>query len=264
MFNVNAISAFNDNYIWCISNTDTQEAWIVDPGDASPVVAHLERERLTLRGILITHHHGDHVGGVSRLLKQWDVPVYGPRTTPYGGVTQPLDEGDTLELPGMTFQILAVPGHTLDHIAFYCSALGDTPALFCGDTLFACGCGRLFEGRPEQMQQSLAKLIALPDATRVYCAHEYTLANLRFARAVLPNDAALQAFETTCEKRRESGKPTLPVTLGNEKQLNPFLRWGDNALIQSAMEYAGNQGLELSPDQPASVFAIIRRWKDHF
>ena len=264
MFKVDAIAAFNDNYIWCISNTETHDAWVVDPGYAAPVLETLRREHLTLRGILITHHHGDHVGGVSRLLESADVPVYGPKNSPFKGASHYLEDGDTLALPGLTFHVLAVPGHTLDHIAYYCPQLDDAPALFCGDTLFACGCGRLFEGQPAQMQASLAKLAALPDATRVYCAHEYTLSNLRFARAVLPEDQALLAFESDCRKKRDAGQPTLPVTLGNEKQLNPFLRWGDNNLIQSAKTYAGDQGLAFSPDQAASVFAVIRSWKDHF
>lgn len=258
------IPAFNDNYIWCVVDPEQQRAIVVDPGDAAPVVEFLEQNGLKLEAILITHHHGDHVGGVKKLLQYRSVPVYGPATTPFPGITQALSEGDQAQVMDLDFQVIEVPGHTLDHIAYYAPEGLPWPALFCGDTLFACGCGRLFEGSAEQMQRSLAKLAALPDATRVFCAHEYTLANLRFSRAVLPQDEQLQAFENQCQSDREAGRPTLPVTLGNEKLLNPFLRWGDNAVISAAMDYAGREGLEISPETPASVFAVVRRWKDKF
>ncbi len=264
MQNVFPIPAFNDNYIWCITSSDGRRATVVDPGDAGPVLDYLRSHNLTLEAILVTHHHGDHVGGIARLLQTWDVPVYGPATTPYHGVTQPLEDGASVTVMDVAYRVIAVPGHTLDHIAYFAAEGFAWPVLFCGDTLFACGCGRLFEGSAEQMQQSLARLAALPDDTRVFCAHEYTLANLRFARAVLPEDQQLAEFETQCKRSREAGQPTLPVTLGNEKLLNPFLRWADREVISSAMAYASSKGEALTPDSPSSVFAAVRRWKDNF
>jgi len=264
MQSVFPIPAFNDNYIWCITSADGRRATVVDPGDAGPVQAHLNAHNLTLEAILVTHHHGDHVGGISRLLKEHDVPVYGPAHTPYGGITRPLEDGGSATVMDTHYRIINVPGHTLDHIAYFADDGFPWPALFCGDTLFACGCGRLFEGSPEQMQKSLARLAALPDDTRIFCAHEYTLANLRFARAVLPEDQGLAEFEARCRRTREEGHPTLPVTLGNEKLLNPFLRWSDREVISAAMAYASSEGNALTPDSPSSVFAAVRRWKDNF
>lgn len=258
------IPAFNDNYIWCVTDPDKKRAIIVDPGDASPVIEFLQQQGLELEAILVTHHHGDHVGGVASLLKHQSVPVYGPAKSPFPGITHPLSEGDPVSVMALDFQVIEVPGHTLDHIAYYAPEGLDWPALFCGDTLFACGCGRLFEGSPEQMQQSLAKLTALPDDTRVFCAHEYTLANLRFSRALLPDDIDLQTFQSQCQSDREQGRPTLPVTIGKEKTRNPFLRWADKEVISAAMDYAKSEGLTLSPETPASVFAVVRRCKDRF
>lgn len=264
MNNIHPIPAFNDNYIWCFADSAGRSAVVVDPGDAGPVLDFLKARKLSLAAILITHHHGDHVGGVAALLRHYEAPVFGPAETPFKGVTHPLEDGASANVMGIDFQVINVPGHTLDHIAYFAPTGFPWPALFCGDTLFACGCGRLFEGTPEQMQSSLARLAELPDQTRVFCAHEYTLANLRFARTVVPGDQALADFESRCRQARQEQRPTLPVTLGNEKLLNPFLRWADNEVISAAMAYASEEGMAISAESPQSVFATIRRWKDRF
>lgn len=264
MFNIRAISAFSDNYIWCLSDPASGKALIVDPGQAQPVLEHLTRHQLSLDTILVTHHHPDHTGGIAELTKAFpDARVTGPADSPFKGVTNPVHPGGEVVWRGLTFQVMAVPGHTLDHIAFYTATPVDNrPVLFCGDTLFVCGCGRLFEGKPEQMKQSLHSLRDLPDATAVYCAHEYTLANLRFARSWLPDDAELAAFEQDCIARRERGEATVPSTMATEKALNPFLRWDDPAVIEAASRYASSAGLPCDSDN--AIFAAIRHGKDHF
>lgn len=231
-------------------------AAVVDPGDAAPVLEYLGREKLALCAILATHHHPDHVGGVAELLRTYDVPVYGPRGEPIATLTHPVSEGDEVTVPqlGVSFSVLDIPGHTRAHIAYYGAG-----ALFCGDTLFACGCGRVFEGTPEQMYASLEKLLALPDETNVYCGHEYTLANIGFARAVEPANAALEARERRDRATRDAGRPTLPSTLGEEKATNPFLRCREPAVVESANKYLGSRIAG-----PAAVFAAIREWKNRF
>ena len=248
------VSAFKDNYVWTLRND--RHAAVVDPGDARPVLEYLAREKLQLAAILATHHHADHVGGIAQLVQEYRVPVYGPRHEPIATVTRPVSEGDQVSIPqlGASFSVLDIPGHTRAHIAYYGAG-----ALFCGDTLFACGCGRLFEGTAEQMYASLQKLQALPDATRVYCGHEYTLANIGFANAVEPRNGALKLREQRDRRLREAGSPTLPSPLGDEKATNPFLRSREPAVIESANKYLGGRIAD-----PVKVFAAIRAWKNEF
>lgn len=250
------VAAFRDNYIWTLRAPGARSAVVVDPGDAAPVLEHLAQEGLELSAILATHHHPDHVGGIAELVARRNVPVYGPRGEPISTMTHPVGGGDEVSLPqlGVTFQVLDIPGHTRAHVAYYGAG-----ALFCGDTLFACGCGRLFEGTAEQMYASLEKLSSLPDDTRVYCGHEYTLANIGFARTVEPGNDALALREQQARRLREAGRPTLPSTLGEEKQTNPFLRCAEPAVIESANKYLGARIAD-----PVRVFSAIRDWKNRF
>lgn len=252
-----AVPAFADNYLWLIH--DGRHAAAVDPGAAAPVRAALDAHGLRLTAILLTHHHADHIGGVPELLRHEPVPVYGPRHEAITGVTTPLGEDDTVAVPGLglTLSVLDVPGHTRGHIAYVAPAQG---WLFCGDTLFGAGCGRLFEGTPAQMADSLAKLAALPDQTQVFCAHEYTLANLRFARAVEPGNAALLARVERDSARRAQGLPTIPSTVGAEKASNPFLRYREPAIV-AALVAAGRLAPGATPGQ---AFAALREWKNSF
>jgi len=257
MTSIIPIPAFTDNYIWSIE--DGTSAAIVDPGDAAPVLAHLEERGLELVAIVTTHHHGDHVGGNEALLAQFDVPVFGPARERIPGRTRALAEGDRIELPklGLSFSVLDVPGHTAGHIAYVGEVEG--PVVFCGDTLFAGGCGRLFEGTAEQMWNSLSKLASLPDATRAYCAHEYTLANLRFARAVEPGNAALQARIEIETARRERGEPTVPSSIEDERATNPFLRAAEPHVRAAAEAQAGH-----ALRDTVAAFAALREWKNRF
>ncbi|TAK72493.1 MAG: hydroxyacylglutathione hydrolase [Betaproteobacteria bacterium] len=253
-FEVVPLRAFKDNYIWTLRND--RHAAVVDPGDAQPVLDYLQHERLKLCAVLATHHHPDHVSGVADLLAHHAVPVYGPRGEPIPTLTHPVDEGDEIEIPqlGLRFNVLDVPGHTRAHIAYY-----GANCLFCGDTLFACGCGRLFEGTAQQMVDSLAKLAALPEETLVYSGHEYTLANIDFARAVEPDNEELKARAASDAEKRKSERPTLPSTIGREKKTNPFLRCLQPAVIASANKYLGTRASD-----PVQVFAAIRQWKNNF
>ena len=254
-----AIAAFSDNYIWMLH--DGHQAVVVDPGDATPVLAALEAHSLRLVGILVTHHHSDHVGGLAALRSHLDGPIYGPRRekipTPYTAV----DAGQSVELLGQRFDVIDVPGHTAGHIAFHCAAPmdGSAPILFCGDTLFSGGCGRLFEGTPAQMHASLHALAALPGNSRVCCAHEYTLGNLRFARQIEPANAELAAYQRWCEAQRTDGLPTLPSTVFTERQINPFLRASEPAVVAAALAHSPS-----SHADPVSVFATLRQWKNDF
>ena len=257
MLHIQPIEAFSDNYIWLLADPETDAAFVVDPGDAAPVIARLEELGLTLTGVLITHHHFDHVGGLTELRERYQPLVYGPDNPAIDGIDHILREGDTIEVFGATFSILEVPGHTLDHIAYFHG--GDEPVLFCGDTLFAGGCGRVFEGNPPMMLKSLESLAVLPVATRVYCAHEYTLANLAFARAVEPDNAALTARVSAAESTRARGEPTVPSDIGLELATNPFLRCDQEALRASL----DSQG-RLEGTAPAEVFTTVRGWKDNF
>ena len=249
------VPAFNDNYIWLVRGR-TDRVAIVDPGDADPVLEFLARERLTPAAILCTHHHGDHVGGVADLRARYDVPVYGPRRERIAALTHRLGDGDRVALPnlGLTFTVLDIPGHTAGHIAYVGDGL-----LFCGDTLFSAGCGRLFEGTAEQMHASLGKLAALPRDTAVYCGHEYTQANLAFALTVEPENGAAQAYQRDVAGRRARNEITLPSTIGQERQINPFLRCHVPS-VRAATE--ARAGRTLTTD--TEVFAALRRWKDTF
>jgi hydroxyacylglutathione hydrolase len=254
MLQVVPVAAFKDNYVWTLRSAT--HAAVVDPGEAKPVLDYLAREKLELAAILATHHHADHVGGIAELRARYEVPVYGPKHEPIATLTRAVAEGDTVKLPelGVSFSVLDIPGHTRAHIAYYGAG-----ALFCGDTLFACGCGRLFEGTAEQMYASLAKLAALPDETKVYCGHEYTLANIGFAKAVEPGNRALAEREARDRKLRDAGQPTLPSTLRDEKATNPFLRCREPAVVESANKYLGSRVAD-----PVRVFAAIRDWKNKF
>ncbi len=254
------IRAFSDNYIWLVR--EGGNAAVVDPGDAAPVQSYLDREGLTLTAILNTHHHGDHVGGNAALLARCAVPVFGPAREAIPGRTRALAEGDAFTVPGigLALSVLDVPGHTAGHVAYVAADGGEAgPLAFVGDTLFAGGCGRLFEGTPAQMAQSLGKLAALPGATRVYCAHEYTLANLRFALAVEPGNAALRARLARDEARRDAGVPTVPSSIAVELATNPFLRAAEAAVFAAAEARAGRR-LAGAVD----AFAVLREWKNAF
>jgi hydroxyacylglutathione hydrolase len=256
MISITPIPAFKDNYIWCLH--DGTQAWVIDPGDAAPVRSFLSKRQLPLSGILITHHHSDHIGGVTELIRDNPLTaVCGPDNPAIAGITHKMREGDSLALLGLAFSVLEVPGHTLDHIAYF-SATPARPIVFCGDTLFAAGCGRLFEGTAEQMYGSLRKLAALPATTAIYCTHEYTLANLRFAQAVEPENAAIKERSIAAAQTRARGEPTLPSTLQLELATNPFLRIDQPAVRRASQ----NQG-QVSTEN-VQIFAALRSWKDHF
>ncbi|TCL06667.1 hydroxyacylglutathione hydrolase [Sodalis ligni] len=249
--NLISIPAFQDNYIWLLYNNQ-QESIIVDPGEAAPAVAALTERRLTLKGILLTHHHQDHVGGVADLVARYHVPVYGPQETASKGADHIVGEGDRVNLLDLDFQILAFPGHTLGHIGFY-----SAPYLFCGDTVFSAGCGRLFEGTPRQMYESFQKVKRLPPDTLICAAHEYTLANLAFARSILPEDEPIAAYEREIRQLRSKNQASLPSTLQIEDKINLFLRCHDIDLQR-----------KLDPhhtlDEEWRIFALLREKKDHF
>jgi hydroxyacylglutathione hydrolase len=248
------VRAFNDNYVWTLVSGGN--AAVVDPGEAPPVLDYLRAHKLTLTAILNTHHHADHVGGNQELLRHFPVPVYGPYDARIASVSRRVREGDrfTLDGIGIELSVLEIPAHTRSHIAFVGADL-----LFCGDTLFACGCGRIFEGTPRQMHDALAKLTALPDRTRVYCGHEYTLSNIRFAKAAEPGNPLLAAWEHEATAQRERNEPTLPSTIGREKAANPFVRCSEPGVIAAASKRAG----KALPDA-VSVLAEIRDWKNNF
>jgi hydroxyacylglutathione hydrolase len=256
MLKVLAVPAFQDNYLWLIH--DGVHAAVVDPGDAAPILAALDAHQLSLVAILLTHHHADHVGGVPALLSRFKVPVFGPRSEAIADITHPLAEGDSATIPelSLALSILDVPGHTRGHIAYVAHSQG---WLFCGDTLFAGGCGRLFEGTPEQMVASLTKLAGLRDDTQVYCAHEYTLANLRFAQAVEPGNAALLERIRTEQLKRERGEPTVPSTIGLEKATNPFLRYSSPEILASL-----EKNDHIATREPIAAFAALRQWKNSY
>ena len=255
------IPAFADNYLWIIHNGS--KAIVVDPGDATPILHALRQHHLTLSAILLTHHHADHIGGVSALLKDHQddqkIPVYGPANDGISSVTHPLSEGQRIILTGVNLQleVIDVPGHTAGHIAYYAP---DQRWLFSGDTLFAGGCGRLFEGTPAQMLHSLDKLSRLPSETAVYCAHEYTLSNLRFALAVEPDNHLLRDRMQREQEKRDQGLPTVPSTIGLERATNPFLRSREASVIHRLLH---ERNLTDASDE-AATFGVLREWKNQF
>ena len=256
MLKVTPVKAFRDNYIWLIHGADPRRVAIVDPGDARPVLEAIKAQGLEPVAILLTHHHPDHSAGIPLLQQAYDIPAWGPASEPVPGMTMAVSGRDRVELPalGRAFDVIDIPGHTAGHIAFHGHG-----ALFCGDTLFSAGCGRIFEGTPAQMLASLDALAALPDETRVYCGHEYTLANLRFAQAVEPGNAEIAQHAEHVAALREDDKPSLPSTLGVERRINPFLRSDEPAVRDAAARHAGD-----ALASRVEVFAAVRRWKDEF
>lgn len=255
--NLIALPAFTDNYIWMLH--DGRQAVVVDPGESAPVIAALDAHQLALAAILVTHHHADHVGGIEALRPRLQGSVYGPQRERIPQPCVALTDGEAISVLGLRFEVIDVPGHTSGHIAYFHAAdVGEPPILFCGDTLFSGGCGRLFEGTPAQMHGSLSRLAALPGDTRVCCAHEYTLANLRFAHAVEPRNDALSDYTAWCEAQRGAGRPTLPSSIAREREVNPFLRCDQPAVAHSARAHGAGS------DEPVAVLAALRQWKNDF
>jgi len=255
LLNVTAIPAFDDNYLWLIDDNHGH-ACIVDPGDADAVLTVLDQKQLTLDAILVTHHHSDHIGGVEKLVAATGATVYGPAKEAIPHITHKLENNNIINILNDECKVIYMPGHTSGHIGYYFPNQGK---LFCGDTLFVAGCGRLFEGTAEQMFNSLRILAALPSDTQIYCAHEYTLSNLRFAQTVEPNNQAITDKIAWCQQRRKEGLATVPSTIAEELATNPFLRSHEPDVIQSAKQKSGKNALS-----PVEVFATIRAMKDSF
>lgn len=249
------VRAFKDNYIWLVQGDDPRRVVVVDPGDADPVMAAVQAHGLEPVAVFCTHHHGDHSGGIPALRAAYGIPAFGPARERIAGISDPVAEGDTIALPGFaTYHVIDIPGHTAGHIAY----IGDNK-VFCGDTLFSAGCGRLFEGTPEQMFASLSRLAALPDTTEVYCGHEYTAANLRFALTVEPGNVDARAYEQEVALKRARDEITLPTTIARERRVNPFLRTDAPDVRRAAQARAAQKS-----DTGSAVFATLRRWKDGF
>lgn len=256
MLEIIPLPALKDNYIWLLKNRASGHVAMVDPSEAGPVLDVIDSENLIPIAILITHHHWDHVGGIAEITASYDIPVYTPKTESVDGSTHPVGEGDVVSLPelNMTLNILDVPGHTAGAVAYYTESV-----VFSGDTLFTAGCGRLFEGTPAQMHDSLNKFKALNDDTLLYCGHEYTLANLQFAHAVEPDNTVILERLAQTRLAREKNEVTVPASLAIEKESNPFLRCDQTNVIQAAAHYA-----KKNLSEPVDVFAAIREWKNHF
>lgn len=247
---IEPILAFEDNYIWALREND--QVVVVDPGEAGPVERHLAKVGARLTAILVTHRHGDHIGGIAELMARHPVPVYGPAREATEVVTHPLHDGARVSVLGIEFEVIEVPGHTLGHIAYYRKGV-----LFCGDTLFGAGCGRVFEGTLPQMHASLARLATLPPDTQVYCAHEYTQSCLRFAKTVEPDNATIDTRIAAVAAQRAAGQPSVPSSLAEELATNPFLRWSAPAVIAAATARLGHR-----PANDAATFGAIRVWRD--
>ena len=256
MIQIEPIKAFNDNYIWAIIDSDKKTTWVVDPGDANSVLEFCTHHNYQLAGILVTHHHHDHCGGVKLLREKFNIPVYGP-THDAILTTHAIHDKAIIFLPecNLHFKILFIPGHTLEHVAFYCA---EENLLFCGDTLFSAGCGRIFEGTPQQMYDSLIKLAALPDETKIYCGHEYTLSNLKFSKLVEPDNSDIDDYIAKVVDYHSKENPSLPSTMALERKVNPFLRVTTPTVIKSAEHKTGK-----SIKNPVEVFSIIREWKNN-
>ncbi|MBR9883001.1 MAG: hydroxyacylglutathione hydrolase [Oceanospirillales bacterium] len=257
MYSVTPIPAFRDNYIWALQGPNPDTVVVVDPGDAEPVERYLKENGLTLNAILITHHHADHTGGVPELTCSRGIPVYGPANSPFNGITHRLEDGDSISILGHVLEIKAVPAHTLDHISYLQAQ--DQPQLFCGDTLFLAGCGRLFEGTATQMHEAMEYFASLPGATLVYCTHEYSLSNLAFAQAVEPNNKEIAATIDKCRALRAQDTPTLPSAIASEKMINPFMRTSVQSVIESAERHTGS-----SLSTSVEVLSVLREWKNQF
>jgi len=256
MIEIIPLPALKDNYIWLLKNKISRHVVIIDPSEAEPVLDLVKSDNLIPIAIMITHHHWDHVGGIPGITEQFNIPVYTPKTETVAGSTHPVGEGDVIALPELelSFKILDVPGHTSGAVAYYTEE-----RVFSGDTLFTAGCGRMFEGTPPQMHASLSKFKTLPDKTLLYCGHEYTVANLKFAASVEPDNKAIQERLQLAEEARSLNQPTVPATLAEEKITNPFLRCDKPAVISAASNFSGK-----SLQEPAEVFAAVRQWKDNF
>jgi len=257
MINVHPVKIFKDNYIWVLH--DKVYAIVVDPGSSNEIISFLQKNNLKLVAILVTHRHSDHTDGIGELIRLFNIPVYGPKSQAIPLVSNQVSEGQKIlsEVLGITFTVLEMPGHTREHIGY--SIEHPFNGVFCGDTLFSCGCGRAFEGTYEQMYASLNKLSQLPDDTRIYCTHEYTLDNIRFAKCVDPENLTLLKYESLCEQLRTEQKPTLPTQIALEKTINPFLRCNDSKIIASAQNYS-----QQFTNNPVEIFSILRQWKDNF
>ena len=257
MSTIFGIKALKDNYIWAIHGSDNTQVVVVDPGEAKPVLDYLAQSTCTLAGILLTHHHWDHTNGVNELLQHFPtIPVYSSKIDKVPGATHLIQEGDQIVLAGLLYpvSVIAIPGHTLGHVAYL---YGNH--LFCGDTLFSCGCGRIFEGTPTQMFYSLQKLKQLPLDTLIYCGHEYTLANIAFAQTIEPTNHLLEQRKHTVKNLRDKQLPSLPVTLDIELQTNPFLRCAEPHIISSAQHHATSK-----LTTPLEIFTHLREWKNLF
>ncbi|MBD5771572.1 hydroxyacylglutathione hydrolase [Marinomonas colpomeniae] len=253
------LPAFEDNYIWIIEDKDSSDIWAVDPGSAEVVLNYCNENTKNLVGILITHHHNDHTGGVADLKQHSKCPVYGPKHLT-SLVTQPMSEGDHLDIFSREFKVIETPGHTLDHLCYFSDSQHDKPILFSGDTLFKGGCGRIMEGTPELMLTAMTKISVLPDDTLIYCTHEYTLANYRFALSLEPENTDLIESNIASKQQRENNIPTLPSILSLEKKTNPFLRTHNI----SVKTHAAQQLKELLAQNSTAVFSQVRRAKDSF